>query len=476
MHDFMIRQEREGGYLFIRDEGRAVEVSAAGYAYLERLHAAGGALDAGERGRWEDECAERGQQPLLAALRAHGLDGPQRWPSVRMVPSDVPPERLPHHASAAPKRIYFEITRGCNLSCRTCFNNSHHRLAHELTLEELLDVNRQAWELGVFEMRYTGGECTTVPGFDALIADARARGFYVSIGTNAVYTDEQLEWLPHCGIDWFIISLDGDPCTHDGVRGKGTFERVLRSLRVLAAVPSVRIRINMTVAKHNVRTIEAVVAVAAEHGVGSVNLIPLRPYGRAARTMAPLMFDGAGYYDYIREVRRLRAAYPDVELITAMDVEDPRAVTSRDRIVQKKQTCAAGVEACVVGPQGHVFGCSYSPASFPDQATGEETDLFIPGNIRTEPLRVIWRDSERWEVFRNLEKSKNEKCTGCSHYKVRCTGSCQIMSYYEKRHAREVAAGSAELKDFHDPYCPKEAFEIRHAAPADTPCNGVGMD
>jgi radical SAM protein with 4Fe4S-binding SPASM domain len=468
MNDYMIRQERDGGYFFIRDEGRAVEVSRAGYAYLSRLHETQGQLDADERARWEREC----EANVPELLRVH----PPDWSRVRAVPSDIPPHDLPPDASAAPKRIYFEITRGCNLSCRTCFNNSHHRLPHELTLDELLDVNRQAYEMGVFEMRYTGGECTTVPGFADVVEDARNRGFYISIGTNAVYNDEQLEWLQHCGIDWFIISLDGDPTTHDQVRGPGTFERVVRTLRVLATLPSVRIRLNMTVAKHNVGTIEAVARVAAEFGIGSVNLIPLRPYGRAAKMMAPLMFDGAGYYEYIKSIRRLRQEFPAVEFITAMDVEDPMATTSRDRIVQKKQTCAAGVEACVVGPQGHVFGCSYSPASFPDQATEEENELFVPGNIRSEPLRVIWRDSARWEVFRNLEKSKNEKCGTCSHYKVRCTGSCQIMSYYEKQHARDVAAGLAELKDFHDPYCPKDAFEVQHAVPSDTPCRGLEMD
>lgn len=473
MIKFLIRQERQGGFFLIRKEGRAVEVADAGYSLLARLHETQGCLDPAERTRLE-QAAAGGKVDLPALLREQGLDRPEGWSAVRHVPSDVPPEQLPEHASAAPKRIYFEITRGCNLACRSCHVSAHHQLPDELTLDEILGVNRQAYEMGVFEIRYTGGECTTVPGFDRIIADARRKGFYVSVGTNGVYTEEQLDWLPYSGIDWFIISVDGDQPTHDKVRGYGTFDKVLRTLRALAGLP-VRVRVNMTVARHNVGAIEAVAKVAADHGVGSLNLIPLRPYGRAAKAMSALMFDGARYYDYLREVRRLRAQYTGVEFITAMDLEDPQATTSRDRIVQKKQTCAAGVEACVVGPQGHVFGCSYSPASFPDQASSEEHALFIPGNIRTEPLRAIWRDSRRWEVFRDLEKSKNEKCTTCDHYQVRCTGSCQIMSYNEKKHAREVAEGRATLKEFQDPYCPKNAFDLHRPAPVDAPCGGAGM-
>jgi radical SAM protein with 4Fe4S-binding SPASM domain len=471
---YLIRQERTGGHFFIRRDGRAVELDDAGYQFLARLHETQNRPDP----LWDlhggDSPGARGG--LTELLRSRGLDRPEAWSSVRHVPSDVPCTELPADASAAPKRIYFEITRGCNLACQSCFNNSHHRLPDELTVDEILDVNRQAYELGVFEIRYTGGECTTVPGFAGVIADARKRGFYISVGTNGVYSDEQLSWLPYCGIDWFIISLDGDRETHNRVRGANTFDRVLRTLAVLVELPSVRVRVNMTVARHNVAEIEAVARVADSFRAGSVNLIPLRPYGRAAKTMAPLMFDGAGYYEYIREVRRLRELYPDVEFITAMDLEDPRATTSRDRIVQKKQTCAAGVEACVVGPQGHVFGCSYSPASFPNEASDEERELFIAGSLRTETLREIWRDSRRWQVFRDLEKSKNEKCHSCDRYKVRCTGSCQIMSYYEKKHRLEVAEGRAGLKDFHDPYCPKDAFELRRPEPLDSPCGGRGMD
>ncbi len=476
MSQYVIRQEREGGFFFIRDEGRAVELDDAGYQLLVDLHRVNGRRDDGLRRRLEHEAAACGQERLLGILRQQGLNQPAGWSDVRHVPSDVPLHELPERAAAAPKRIYFEITRGCNLSCRLCFNNSHNRLRGELTFDELVDVNRQAQALGVFEIRYTGGECTTVPGFAALVKDARARGLYVSIGTNAVYSDEQLEWLPYCGVDWFIISLDGDQAAHDQMRGHGTFDRVLQSLAVLASNRTIRIRLNMTVTRYNVSKIEAVAKVAADFGVGSLNLIPLRPYGRAARSALPLLFDGSGYYTYVKEVRRLRLLFPDVEFITAMDIEDLVANTSRDRLVQKKETCAAGMEACVIGPLGHVFGCSYSPASFPAQASSEEKSLFIAGDIRTELLRSIWRDDTRWGVFRDLKTSKNEKCMRCGHYKVRCTGSCQIMSYYEKQQAREVADGVAELKHFHDPYCPKEAFETQRAALVQVPsCGGLGI-
>nr|VFK32101.1 MAG: radical SAM additional 4Fe4S-binding SPASM domain-containing protein [Candidatus Kentron sp. MB] len=462
MIEHVIRQERRGGFWLIRNQGRVLELGNAVYRYVSRLSEKNGEIDEEERRIFEERIRNNGEQVTLDTLQDQGLLNPGAWNNVRHVPLDVPPASLPDDAVVAPKRIYFETTRKCNLACRSCFNNSRYSLAGELSLEEILDVNRQAWELGVFEIRYTGGECTMVSGFLDVVADARRRGFYISIGTNGVYTDEQLGRLVDSGIDWFIVSLDGDREVNDHVRGKGSFDAVLHTLEVLAQHPPIRVRLNMVVARHNLKTIESVARIAATHGVESLNLIPLRPYGRSVRRMAGDMFDQTEFYDFIREVNRLRRNFPEVIFSTTIDLLDPEATPSHDLIVQKKTTCAAGVEACVVGPQGHVYGCSYSPASFPDSGDEEGEKLFIAGNFREDDLKTIWRDSRRWSVFRDLQGFKNSQCHTCSHYTVRCSGSCQIMAWYRLREQQEFGQQDPEnISNVCDPYCFAGIFDGR---------------
>ncbi len=449
----LLRQEKQGGYWFIRDEGRAIELDHAAYGFMSRLHETNGMLENNELAGFHDNNVIGNDPKLLDNLKAYGLDKPENWESVRHVKSDVQLSDLPDDAVGAPKRIYFEITRGCNLGCQTCFNNSHFKLPNELTFDEILEINHQAYELGVFELRFTGGECTTFPRLVDVIADARRRGFYISIGSNGVYTEGQLEWLPTCGIDWFIISLDGDRQTNDRIRGKGTFDHVLKTLKTLSQYPSVRIRLNMVVARHNLNSIATVASIASEFGVSSLNLIPLRPYGRSLRHMIEDTFTQLDFYGFIREVNRLRKLYPNLTFSTTIDLLDPKATTSHDLIVQKKRTCAAGVEACVIGPQGHVYGCSYSPASFPDSTDEQGKRIFIAGNIRQNSLKTIWRDGNRWRVFRNLSKYKNPKCESCGHYTVRCSGSCQIMAWHELKQIEEPGQGIHDIGEFFDPYC-----------------------
>jgi radical SAM protein with 4Fe4S-binding SPASM domain len=197
----------------------------------------------------------------------------------------------------------------------------------------------------------------------------------------------------------------------------------------------------MVVGRHNVHTIESLARLADENNVESLNMIPLRPYGRSVETMRDTLFTQQEFYDFIRLIQELRQRYR-VRFITTLDLLNPQPTTSQDPMVRKENTCAAGVEAAVIGASGDVYGCSYSPASFPDSPDIQGRELFVAGNLRQDSLRSIWLDSRRWKVFRSLDTYKDPRCQTCAHYRVRCVGSCPIMGYYQE--GRPAAC---------DPYC-----------------------
>lgn len=442
----VVRQERKGGYWMIREQGCVLTLGQAGYSLFEVL-----AENRRDKLASALREVERETPDLIQPLREQILtDNSEAENGIRLVPCRNL-LRLPKDAVAAPKRIYFELTRSCNLSCRSCFNNSRHPMRDELSLDEVLEVNRQAWEMGVFEIRYTGGECTTLPWFPQVIDDARQRGFYISLGSNGVYSEEILQWIAHSGIDWLIISLDGDRETNDRVRGRGTYERVIHTLAYLANHSRMRVRLNVVVARHNIDHLASIAEVAERYGVESINLIPLRPYGRSLKHMVRDMFGQQDFFDFIQKINLLRQTFKGVAFSTTIDLLDPEATTSHDLMVEKKQTCAAGVEACVIGPRGDVYGCSYSPASFPDSRDLSGRKVFVAGNLRRDDLQTIWRDSERWTVFRDVQSYKHPKCHRCEHYTVRCSGSCPIMAWYAL--GEHGDATPDDISQVCDPYC-----------------------
>lgn len=441
--DYRLRQEKKGGFLLDRRRGTALDLSQSQFDLLVTLHKSGlplpGWPDGGIAHYFSGDAVAGWE--WWRSLAAMGLTTETGLGTLQIIPLLDDPAQVPDNCLVAPARVYFELTRRCNLSCRTCFNDSHRPLSDELTTPEILDILNQLDRLGTFEIRFTGGEPTLHPDLREIVLFAQELGFYVSLGTNGVYSDKVRSWIYESGVDWFIVSLDGTEEVNDRVRGRGSHRQVVRTLGELALRPHLRVRLNMVVARHNIHTIESMAQLADLYGVESLNMIPLRPYGRSVETMAADMFDQSDFYAFIRHIQELRRHY-QVQFVTTLDLLDPEATTSHDPIVQKKRTCAAGVEATVIGATGDVYGCSYSPASFPESPDVEGRSLFVAGNVREESLHDIWRDSARWAVFRYLDVYKNPQCQTCPHYGVRCVGSCPIMGYFTE--------GQPEA---FDPYC-----------------------
>ena len=76
----------------------------------------------------------------------------------------------------------FEITTNCNFKCRHCYNDVHFPDASfdsiSATIEKLVDM-------GVIYITLTGGEVFTRPDFELIYFTLKAKGFIISIFTNA---------------------------------------------------------------------------------------------------------------------------------------------------------------------------------------------------------------------------------------------------------------------------------------------------
>lgn len=94
-----------------------------------------------------------------------------------------------------PTRVQFEITYRCNIHCVHCytdpFNNSKD-IRRELSLNEMLHLFDELVEAGVLWMLLTGGEAFTHPQFKQIYREAKARGFIVTIFSNATTITEEL--------------------------------------------------------------------------------------------------------------------------------------------------------------------------------------------------------------------------------------------------------------------------------------------
>lgn len=355
--------------------------------------------------------------PKLASLELFKHDKRNVEPFI-----DTSYPKTPDFASA-PRRVYWEFTRKCNLNCKACFNRSFSD-SEELSFNTILKISKQLYEAGVYEIRCTGGESTVRPDFFEIIDELTKMGFYISMGTNGIYSKDILKRVMDAPIDWIILSIDGsDESTNAEIRGGGTFKHALKTLEHLAS-KGCRLRINTLIRKSHYKYehLKGLAELCDRFNVESLNCIPLRPVTNDPNVL-DLQLTPFEFREFIHGLNSLRQEHK-TDFVTTLDL---RHTNLHDRIYFKDRSCAAGREGVVISPYGEIYGCSYSLASIPN-APKDKRGKYVAGNLLDENFLKIWNQSERWVIYRDLDKYKNEKCKKCDYYITgKCIGNCPIM-------------------------------------------------
>ena len=142
------------------------------------------------------------------------------------------------------------LTDRCNLQCRYCMPDRIVCTPEKelLSLEEIAFICRQAVDLGIDRFKLTGGEPLVRRNCAALIRMLREiPGLsQVTLTTNGVLLEEQLEDLLDAGLDAVNVSLDTmDRAQYQAITGRDELRRVLSS--IYAAAGRLPVKVNCVV-------------------------------------------------------------------------------------------------------------------------------------------------------------------------------------------------------------------------------------
>lgn len=330
-----------------------------------------------------------------------------------------------------PRRVYFQITRNCNLACPTCFiraaeGQPHVSTSAVLRMAEFLGRN------GLVEVRLTGGEPTLHPDFFGILHRFREQGVFVSVSTNGVMNQRTLDQLCEERNIWIICSIDGMRATHNIYRSD-SFGTVFRNMKLLKKRnPSIRLRLNTVLTKDNRTQMRDLCGMCKSLDAESITVIPLRPQVRDPRILARMVSAA----EFRQAIEDLIAASEDlgVQFTTTLET-DYGAKILHDPVFRKRSSCAAGREGTnldydSIKGEFVLYGCSYSPAvDFGADAAIRKP--FVAGTFsedQPEQFMDIWRDDSRWTLFRDLSV-KSQDCLECSYFaEHKCVGSCPIQN------------------------------------------------
>ena len=358
-----------------------------------------------------------------------------------------------------PDRAILELTYRCDLRCAHCLVDAGGGTGAageggELTPEEALDAVDQLADLGLRVVTVTGGEPLLRRDWFAVASRIRERGMIFRLSTNGHLLDDAvLARLEEIGTQRVVVSVDGTREVHDGVRtGLGrrgresSFERVMACLDRLRGSPVVASVIT-AVTRRNLGELDAVHRLLKARGVERWTVQLAHATGRLRRPSG----DGGGHrlllapaqLEELAAFLEGAAGDPDLPPIVFNSIgylsrEEPIIRPSgRDRPTPFWTGCHCGIRTVGVEPDGGIKGCA--------NQVGEP---FVVGNLREEPLRVIWDDLDRWHWLKPDPTRMRGACADCKLAPV-CGAGCTALAH----------ASTGEL--FDNPYCLRTVRKVR---------------
>ena len=311
--------------------------------------------------------------------------------------------------------VMWELTRACRLECTACSIAAQQRRSPlELSTYESYKTIDQIVSLRPAELVITGGDLLERADIYQLIDYARRRGISptVTLTVTPALTGSVVGKLRHNGASHVAIALDSAmPERHDAVRGlSGQFASTLLALR-WARTADIPVEVNTLLSRRNVHDLKTLAELLADIGAVRWNIYLLVPTTNTKSADALNANEVEAAFETLYELSQ-RTPY---EIRT---FEGPHY---RRFVVQK--TAKAMQES--IEPAFDDHGRAQRQEVIFISHTGEVTaSPFLPlaaGNVRYQPLGVVYRTSDLFVALRDPKNLKG-KCGRCE-FKPICTGS-----------------------------------------------------
>jgi radical SAM protein with 4Fe4S-binding SPASM domain len=311
-----------------------------------------------------------------------------------------------------PERLVLELTRACNLRCKTCYVSAAKPRKNELKTDEVIDLLEEVSDHGTRTVAFLGGEPFLRPDLSELVETALGLFEEVQVSTNGTISDDGFFRRFHCRPKLVVqVSLDGpDAASNDAVRGAGSHSRASGFLE-LAEKHGIRSAISGVLNKHNYNLVGDLCDYA--HGKGCFLAIFHKVHVSGRAENSPEIFPTTAELKHGMGV--LLEKFNQYERNGQMVVDFPhnRCFRGDHALDAVYPGCHFGRAFAYVTSVGDLVCCSHL----------QEGD-FKYGNIRDKGFIDIWQKSPALERMRQLTVDDIPSCSRC-RFKYMCRGSCR---------------------------------------------------
>jgi PqqA peptide cyclase len=311
-----------------------------------------------------------------------------------------------------PLALIAELTHRCPLHCVYCSNPIElAQRDRELSTDTWTRVLREAAELGVLQVDFTGGEPLARPDLVELIRAARSAGLYASLITSGLPLDEKrLEELVRAGLDHFQLSFQGaQQETADEFAGTHAHAHKLRVAQWVKR-HRIALTLNFVIHRQNLDQLEEMLALTREIAPARVEFAHVQYYGWAFANRERLL---PTRQQLDRSLQIFKQAEEELRGRIRVEFVVP------DYYARYPKPCMGGWgrKVLLITPEGEALPCHAAK--------------ILPGmtfeNVQARPLREIWEDSASFRKFRG-EDWMHEPCRSCDR-RALDFGGCRCQAF-----------------------------------------------
>lgn len=164
---------------------------------------------------------------------------------------------------------------GCNCRCVMCDIWKDNQQKQQLTEQDIRQLLVSLKKLGTRQVLMSGGEALLHPAFFRLCEIFRQQQISVVLLSTGLTLKKHAQKLTEL-VSEIIVSLDGDPATHDRIRNiRGAFDLLQEGVNAIRQInPAYRITARTVLHQLNFRIMGDIIHTAKELGLNQISFLP----------------------------------------------------------------------------------------------------------------------------------------------------------------------------------------------------------
>lgn len=313
----------------------------------------------------------------------------------------------------SPIYIGIDLTERCNLRCIHCRLSTSKQKKEELPLKDIKKLIDEFSSLKVIQIIFSGGEPFIRKDIFDILSYAIKKGIPdISVVSNGLLlNEEKIKKFKRTGVRKIVISLDGLKKAHEKIRGKGTFDKTIKIIKMLIR-NNLKVKVTMTINKLNKRDLPKLSRILKKIGVKKINVGNLMPCGRGKDLWSQSLSKEEKQRLW-NKVKKENEIYGENFILFESSFLSEPKLTKSDKRILPFLGCRGGRTYCAILANGDIVACKMLPQ-------------IVAGNIYKKSFRKVWQDDKNWIIWRSDEL--NGKCNQCK-YGLACRGGCKAITF-----------------------------------------------